>query len=309
MQPSKLTADGLISKSISLLQALTASSDQRIARACAEEALRVSSEQLDTLASIVSDLCDSQTGARAVIEVDENSIALIGDAACLAPLRLNAGDAQVLSYVLGALNIDVETRTRIEDAVCPVTLTPAETLSMSDKRRYGSSYPMLSEAIADGVRCTIVYRSATDETARERTIDPISFRDEGGSTYLDAWDMEKDASRRYRLDRIHSVAFTDESVEQHPEPVSIGDSLASNATAVTLRAKQLWYAKNLTWSGIQSIEPTSEGNALVRVYVSREDWLFDEVLFSGGQLSIEEPVELRERFCTYANTLANSCNP
>ncbi len=303
MQPSKMTVDDLVSKSISLLQALTASTGQRISRSTVQEKLCVSTEQLDDLLAIVSDLCDRQTGARAIVEADQNTVALIGDAACLAPLRLNVGDSQVLRYVLSALSIDDATRTRTEAAVCPSTQAPQPVLSMLESRRYGSFYQVLSETLADGVRCTIRYRGATDTETRERTVDPLSFRDEVGSTYLDAWDVEQDAGRRYRLDRISAVTLTDESVEMHPVPAGISESLADGAVTATLFAKQLWYAKTLPWAGIRSVEPTPEGGAVVRVDVSREAWLFDEVLFSAGELAIKEPEELRERFCAYARSL------
>ena len=303
MQPSKMTVDDLVSKSISLLQALTAAGGQRISRTTVQEELRVSNEQLDDLLDIVSDLCDRQTGARAIVESDQSTVALVGDAACLAPLRLNVGDAQVLGYVLDALNIDDATRARAEAAVCPSTTAPQSTLSLLESRRYGSFYQVLSEALADGVRCTIHYRAATDTEARERTVDPVALRDEAGSTYLDAWDVEQDAARRYRLDRISAVTLTDDSVETHPIPAGIGESLAQNAITATLAAKQLWYAKTLPWAGIQSVEPTSEGGAVVHVSVSRETWLFDEVLFSAGELVIKEPEGLRERFCAYARLL------
>lgn len=305
MQPSKMTVDELVSKSIGLLQALTAADGQRLARTAVQNELGVSAEQLDTLIGIVSDLCDRQTGARAIIETDGATVALVGDAACLAPLRLNVGDAQVLAYVLGSLNIDKDARGRIESAVCPNAMPATETLSLLESRRYGSFYQVLSEAMTDGVRCTICYRSTTDETSRERIIDPLTFRDEAGSTYLDAWDIEQDAGRRYRLDRISAVTLTDDSVEAHPTPAGIEKSLAEGATLATLRAKQLWYARTLPWAGIRSVEPMPEGGALVHVSVSHDVWLFDEVLFSAGELVIEQPAELRERFCAYAESLTS----
>lgn len=303
MQPSKMTTDELVSKSIGLLQALTASGNQSVSKAAVCKELQLSEEQLDTLLDIVSDLCDSRTGARAVIETDGDTVSLIGDAACLAPLRLTIGDAQVLGYVLDALNIDAETQSRIETAVCLGGARTEDALSLLESRRYGSYYQALSEALADGVRCTILYRSATDAETRERTIDPLTFRDEAGSTYLDAWDVEQNEARRYRLDRISNVTLTDDSIEMHPVPAGIEESLADNAEVVTLRAEHLWYAKTLLWAGIKAIEPTVDGGALVYVCVSREAWLFDELLFSAGELSIVEPAAMAERFRTYAASL------
>ena len=54
-----------------------------------------------------------------------------------------------------------------------------------------------------------------DTRPRERLIDPLRIATHGDQTYLIAWDVEVDAQRSYRMDKIEGLALTDDSVERH----------------------------------------------------------------------------------------------
>ncbi len=297
------TTDQMIYQSIRLLQMLTTADSHQISRAHACDELALKDDDLDLVINLVSDLCDSRTGARTVLAVDETTMQLIGDAAYLDPLRLNLDDTQVLSHVLNELNIDADTRKRVAAALCPTTTSSLENLPVAEAKRYGSHYQLLAEALEDGVRCTINYLSQNDSAPRARTIDPIKLVDMGDSVYLEAWDVKQDAERKYRLDRILTVTLTDDSVATHTSAAQRDKHFMNDAPIAVLHAAHANYAQMLTWAGIESVEAQDDGSARIYVHVSSESWLFDEVLFSAGELTIEKPRELADRLVTYAQTL------
>ena len=133
-----------------LLQLLTAAPNQSVSIARACSALGVQTSDLDRIVEIVSSLSDRSTGVRAIIDMDEKTISLGGDAARLVPLRLSINDAAVLRYVLASLNIDQSTRLRIQAALDDPSQLQTQMISLAEPARYGSFYQKLLEAIEDG---------------------------------------------------------------------------------------------------------------------------------------------------------------
>ena len=304
MPKTKMPADLLISRGVLLLQLLTRAPEQTIDQdeACSE--LGIERAELQLVADAVSDLFDRTSGARAVVSLEDNEVSLLGEAGRLHPIRLSMSDAAVLRHVLSSLNISDEVRQRVESALVDPASLSVLAVSVAESKRYGLYYQQLTEAIADGVRCRIEYRSSGDETPSKRIIDPLSIIDRDGLSYLEAWDTAKDAQRSYRLDRISDVAFTEESVDEHQaESMDVAKTLAAGGVAVTLRTCNLQAAKNLTWAGIANIESNGDGGAYITANIASEPWLFDRVLASVGELTILEPEDIKQRFRDYAKAL------
>ena len=302
MPKKKITGDAYVLCSIQLMQMLTTASEHKLSRAAAAASLGIQDDVLPQITDLISLLYDRTTGARATVDITDNEIVLVGDAAELVPLRLTMGDAEILRHILSSLNIDARARERILAALAdPVTLTERMEL-LREPARYGHFYQVLSESIEDGARCEISYRAAHDDTVRTRLIDPHRIIDDGASSYLVAWDINKDAQRLYRMDRISDARLTDDSVERHPfTEVDVFTNLRKNGKLAVL-ASDGTYARTLSWRGIEGISPDGE-SCLLRVRYTSEPWLFNQVLASLGSLTIEQPEELRERFREYAKTL------
>ena len=303
MAEPKLKADQIVAGGIRLLQLLTAAPNQSvsIARACA--VLGVQASDLDRIVEIVSSLSDRSTGVRAIIDMDEKTISLGGDAARLVPLRLSINDAAVLRYVLTSLNIDQNTRLRIQAALDDPSQLQTQMISLAEPARYGSFYQKLLEAIEDGVRLHMGYRSAEEKEPRVRIIDLYRLVSEGSATYLDAWDVEVDEQRKYRLDRISSLEMTDESAIHHPfDRADIQESLKKSGIRALVRCSKT-YLPLITWSGIMRTEDQGDETVILEICLTSKSWLFDQVLAAAGDLLILEPQALRTEFTSYAQSL------
>ena len=292
MAESKLKADQIVAGGIRLLQLLTAAPNQSVSIARACSALGVQTSDLDRIV--------------AIIDMDEKTISLGGDAARLVPLRLSINDAAVLRYVLASLNIDQSTRLRIQAALDDPSQLQTQMISLAEPARYGSFYQKLLEAIEDGVRLRMGYRSIDEKEPRVRTIDPYRLVSEESATYLDAWDVEQDAQRKYRLDRISSLEVTEESAIHHPfDRTDIQESLEKSGVRALLRCNKS-YLPLIAWSGIMRTEDQGDETVVLEICLASKSWLFDQVLAAAGNLLILEPQELRTEFISYAEHLVLS---
>lgn len=296
------SSDQRIANAISLLTLLSAASEGFVRRSQAMRALGIDEARLQDALSVISDLADRTSGARAIVLEEDDQLALIGDAAQLKPLRLTFEETLALAHVLDATRLPPDARHRIARALLPEGVE-WEGADIADAARYGSTYAALAEGIRYGIRCMARYRSAGDRAARERIIDPGYLQAENGGTYLVAWDVEQGGQRRYRLDRLESVAFTEDSVEDHPWRY---DTPSESVRTHGLRAHLRWASeeqvRQCPWAVAQDVRADGEG-ATGEVAYTSEAWLFDRVLAAGGEVVILAPEELRARFCGYARGL------
>lgn len=301
-----LTGEQLVSCGIRLLEALTAAPDQTLAITDAAHILGISEAEVPLVVQALGALADRTSGARAVLQLQDGAVHLQGDAALISPLRLTFEESMVLAHVLDVLDIDAATRERVRRAVMPADdRAPAD--AIAEPARYGAWFTQLSEAIEDGVRCRLSYRSLHDERPTERLVDPIALQDEYGETYLVAWDVAKNAERRYRLDRIDGLSFTDDSVEPHAATcASTAESLAATGAVARLQVPDMDYARRLDWAGIGGIAERADGAVQLDVRYSSEAWLSDQVLSAGGEMQIVAPADLRERLVTYGTALLDA---
>lgn len=297
-----ITTERMIALGIRLLEALTAAPQQTLDINDAARALGVPAQDIPSIVSTLGALSDRSSGARAALSLEGNTIRLVGDSALIMPLRLSVEEGMVLSHVLDVLNIDDATRERVQRSLMPLDETPS-TEGLAEPSRYGQWFTRIGEALEDGVRCTMTYRSLTQESPTERLIDPIALREEADAVYLIAWDINKDAERRYRLDRIDRFEFTDDSVSPHDAVHrSTAESLRTTGNRARLKMEDGCLAQ-LDWAGIGEVVSDGKGTSLCTVFYSSEPWLFDQILAAGGACTIVEPQGVRDRFVAYARSL------
>lgn len=303
-----MSHDSRVASGLLLLEALAAAPVMRVPRERARTLLGCSDAELESYAALLSTLADREGGGRAIVEVDERDVILQGDAAALRPVRLDLGESLTLAHVLGTLNIDSAVAARVAEALLHRDRVGDDAASeplIATTTSYGACYQVLSEAIEDGARCRIAYRAHDEATAAPRLVDPYRIVATPEAVYLIAWNVEKDAERRYRLDRIERVELTDNSVVPHAwQAASPASSLGAQGTLATV-ACTADCAAQLTWAGIAGARPAPDDpeTTLVDVYVGSERWLFDEVLASAGAVRITAPADMVRRFVSYAKGL------
>ena len=302
MPARKLTSEQRLSRAIDVMEALYASGETGMTRDDICSRFDITGASLNEIINIVSTLADRESGARIICECHDDRIILTGDAGRVLPLRLSAAEGAVLNHELESLGIESQAAARIRHALLPEELGYNQRVVDTVVR--GSHWQQLSSAIQDGVRCRITYRSMDDAQPRERLIDPLRITTNGDQTYLNAWDVEIDEQRSYRMDKIEGLVLTDDSVVHHASnSASLHDSLAQAKQSAKL-LMPLDMAERLDWAGIMSIEPNGAGAATVIVRYSSERWLFSQVIAAGGAIRILDDPALSKRLCDMAKTLA-----
>lgn len=300
MPRRKLGAEQKVARAIDLMELLASSSDGSMALDDLERELKVGSGDLEELVELVSMLADRETGTRAVCYIEDGRARLAGEAGRILPLRLTAAEGAVLDHELDMLDIEPVARERIRSSLLSGTIGYEGRVGGS--AAVGTFWQPLHEAIEDGARTRILYRSLDDERARWRTVDPLSIDTRGDRTYLYAWDIGEDIPKRYRLDKIEDVELTEESVEHHDAGTRpLGDSLAEAGRIVRL-SMPADVAEHLGWAGITGIE-THGDTAVATVAYTSERWLLSQVLSFGGRVRIIDDPELARKLVEYAQVL------
>lgn len=301
MPARKLTSEQRLSCAIDIMEALYAAGEAGMTRDDVCSRFDITGAALDEILDIVSTLADRESGARIICERHGECIVLTGDAGRVLPLRLSAAEGAVLNHELESMGIDSRAAERIRYALLPEELGYNQ--RVVDTVAHGSHWQQLSCAIRDGVRCRITYRSMDDQLPRERLIDPLRITTNGDQTYLNAWDVEIDEQRSYRMDKIEGLVLTDDSVVHHASnSTSLHDSLAQ-AKQSTKLLMPLDMAGRLDWAGIISIDPTGTDMATVTVRYGSERWLFSQVIAAGGAIRILDDPALAKRLCDMAKSL------
>lgn len=304
-KPSALDTDRYITAAISLLNALTAATQSRVDAATFREALSLTDAQLNEIVYLLQVVGDENTGARIAIRRENDDIVLEGDAGLFNAVRFTSDEALAIMQVLDRFCIEDGTREHIAAALAP-SVDQTDRVLLAGDPLFGGFYQELCEAMVIGARLTIAYRSADERTSSERIVDPGFITVSGDAAYLVAWNVEKDAQRLYRLDRIERVTLTEDSVGPHPfERESVEENLRAEGSVATLRFAERNRYEWCTWSGLDraTAKTLEDGSTLVQVFCVSEPWLFDQVLAAGGTLEIVGPQELRNRFVAYATEI------
>lgn len=293
----------LLRCSLQLLEDLTASPRHRIGVEDAAASLGISSEQVLRVVDCVGSLSNLAAGTRSGVYVEDGSVMLVGDASLLAPRRLDVNEALALACVLDTLSVPDDVRARTMAALAPVEAGGADGLPFAEEGGYGDFLPLLVDALDYGIRCRISYRSADDERASERTVDPMRIERAGGRVYLVGWDVDKDGERRYRLDRIVGLVRTDDSVQPHESiPLELDESLRAHGEAATVHADDAAELLRPGWAGLTDLHEDEQGAEASVSFTSRR-WLFDHILAESPSIRLTGPKRTRAELAEYARSL------
>ena len=165
----------------------------------------------------------------------------------------------------------------------------------------------VSGAIVRHRQLRIEYYKENEDEFTERTIEPYKLVNGQEGWYIHSWDLEKDAPRSYRLDRVREVNVLDEKFEPRPgvEP-DVHGWLATGEVESGSRAR-IWVSpERARW--VREDHPgateLSDGAVIFeRTYASYE-WLAREILKEAGDAVVLEPEEARRAVLEAAEQLA-----
>jgi predicted DNA-binding transcriptional regulator YafY len=167
----------------------------------------------------------------------------------------------------------------------------------------------VSGAIARRRLVTIEYYKENEDEFTERTIEPYKLANGQEGWYIHSYDLEKDAPRSYRLDRIREATVLDEGFERRPGIEPDVHGWLATGEVPSSRTARIWVSpERARWAreDRRVVEELEDGAVIVeRTYASHE-WLAREILKEGGDAVVLEPDEARQAVLEAAEALAGA---
>ncbi len=168
---------------------------------------------------------------------------------------------------------------------------------------------VVSSAITSQRLLRIDYYKENEDEFTERTIEPYKLANGQEGWYIHSYDLEKDASRSYRLDRIREATVLDESFERRPGIEPDVHGWLATGEVPSSRTARIWVSpERARWAreDRRVVEELEDGAVIVeRTYASHQ-WLAREILKEGGAAVVLEPDEARQAVLEAAETLAGA---
>ncbi|PGU10205.1 transcriptional regulator [Bacillus cereus] len=168
---------------------------------------------------------------------------------------------------------------------------------------------LLDEALDSCVLVNFTYSNAEGEVSR-RIVEPHVLILKGREWYLQAYCIEKEAFRLFKLKRMKELVINrektfirrDATTQEHIKSES--QSKPSNVPEVVLRFKD--EARHLAeeWFGIEALLPVEDGGWLIKKAYPENEWLYSFILSLGHHVEVLEPKHLRGIIANRAEKIA-----
>ena len=174
---------------------------------------------------------------------------------------------------------------------------PAESWFEVDFSRWGNEtrdrqfFELLKTAILKH-RFVKLHYAGTSSAFTERKVQPVKLIYKSRAWYLNAYCLERQDYRLFRLSRILDCELLDEGMELVPPPQS-QDTSAQKYTKYTFR-----FSKEATYRvydefGPEFVKRQENGDLLVNVWMPEDEWIIGFLLSCGTQVEVIEPVSLK----------------
>jgi proteasome accessory factor BC len=168
---------------------------------------------------------------------------------------------------------------------------------------------VVSGAITSRRLLRIDYYKENEDEFTERTIEPYKLANGQEGWYVHSYDLEKDAPRSYRLDRIREATVLDDRFDPRPGVEPDVHGWLATGEVPSSRTARIWVSpERARWAreDRRVVEELEDGAVVVeRTYASHE-WLAREILKEGGDAVVLEPDEARQAVLEAAEALAGA---
>src|SRR3954470_16507090 len=166
---------------------------------------------------------------------------------------------------------------------------------------------VVSQAIEERRLLQLEYYKENEDEFTSRRVEPYQLLNGQEGWYVHSFDVEREGSRSYRLDRIKSVTMSDETFEPRPgvEPDVTG--WPRTGEVETSRAARVWISpERARWAreDRRVVEELSDGAVVVSLLYAGEGWLAREILKEAGDAVVLEPDDARRAVLDAAEALA-----
>ncbi|MUK01092.1 WYL domain-containing protein [Vibrio cholerae] len=160
---------------------------------------------------------------------------------------------------------------------------------------------VLQAALQSGVRVEVDYFVPTRDEITHRVLEPIRIFLHQDTWYLEAWSVDSDGLRNFRLDRIQSATLTREQATANvdEEALARGRKAASpyrsadtdHAVTLLLEPRARWIAAQYN---ADAVEELGDDRLVARLRVASDAWIPGLVAGLGGSAAVVAPESLRE---------------
>jgi len=147
-------------------------------------------------------------------------------------------------------------------------------------------------------RVQMTYHSFSSRRTKEYLVEPLRVSYADGGIYLSAWVPDYGEVRQFALERIRTLAVTDERFEPHPLPAepfanSIGAFSGSpEPIEIAFDADVAEFVTSRQWHRSQEVTPHDDGSVLMRLCVCNDRPLRTWILGFGAGARVVAPAAL-----------------
>jgi proteasome accessory factor C len=158
---------------------------------------------------------------------------------------------------------------------------------------------LVSRAIGERRVLELDYYKANEDEFSPRTIEPYALTNGREGWYVAGFDLEREAVRHFRLDRIRRAEALERTFEPRPEvdPAAGVDGWLRTGEVEASRIARVWVSpQRARWAREERRvhRELVDGAVIVEVAYAGTDWLVREVLSEAGDAAVLEPAEARE---------------
>src|SRR3954452_9279032 len=169
--------------------------------------------------------------------------------------------------------------------------------------------PPVSTAIAEHRLLELDYYKENEDVFSTRRVEPYKLLNGQEGWYVHCFDVERDAPRSFKLDRIRQVKVLDETFEPRPGVEPDVRGWPRTGQVDTSRAARVWISpERARWFREERpvLEELADGAVVVDLHYAGEEWLAREILKEAGDAVVLEPEDARRAVLEAAEALAGA---
>jgi proteasome accessory factor BC len=168
---------------------------------------------------------------------------------------------------------------------------------------------VVSKAIAEHRLLEIEHYKEEQDEFTERRIEPYKLMNGQEGWYVHAWDLEKDDTRSFRLDRIREATALDETFEPRPGIEPDVQGWPRTGEVADARLARVWMDPDRArWAREDKrvVAELADGAVIVELPYAGHRYLARELLKEAGDAVVLEPEEARQAVLEAAELLAGA---
>ena len=175
----------------------------------------------------------------------------------------------------------------------------------SNKEEDQLKFKQLKEAILAECMVSFSYASTYGKVEKRKVV-PLQLVFKAKAWYLQAYSIEIEAYRTFKLNRLSHIEVLDEKwkgVHLTIPEIEVVESVALIHLKFTV-APEMSY-RIYDEFGTQAITEKNDGSLTVETHLPEDQWLYDFLFSLGTKVSIHEPKQVKERMKKYLEEMLN----